>query len=105
MLTGLGRVNITAGGTPQALASQNATSKAQRVRIQAAVGNTAVVYVGLSHMVKATGVGVLGVIGIPAASGELPTFDVWASGVPVGIDLSQIYIDGTTGEGVYVTIV
>ena len=102
-LSGLGRVNITAGGTPQVLAADTPTARVQWVRIQAAASNAGLVYVGTSNMVKATGVGVLGVIGIPAASGAYPTFEVTAQGPPGGADLSKIYIDGTTNEGVYVT--
>jgi hypothetical protein len=106
MLSGLGLVTVVAGGTPQALASVGALAKVQRVRLQAHEDNAAAVYVGLSNMVAATGVGVLGVIGIPAAAGD-PTavFDIGASGVPVGVDLASLYIDGATGEGVYVTYV
>lgn len=103
-MSGLGRVNITSGGTIQALNAVNtAKARVQWLRIQAAVGNTGVVYVGMANMVKATGVGVLGVVGIPPATGALPAFEINQDAAPGGADLSQIYIDGTTNEGVYVT--
>lgn len=101
-LAGLGRVNITAGGTIQRLMPDTAAARVQWVRIQADEDNAAEVYVGTAAMVVATGVGVLGVIGIPTATGPVPTFEVGALGPPVGVDLSDLYIDGATNEGVYV---
>lgn len=103
-LSGLGRVNITAGGTPQALFANVPAARVQWIRIQADEDNAALLYIGLSNMDKSTGVGVLGVLVIPlkTAGGLIPVFEVGGSGVPVGVDLSKLYIDGATNEGVYV---
>lgn len=103
-LSGLGRVNMVAGGTPQALFADVPTSRVQWVRIQADEDNVALMYIGLPNMVKATGVGVLAVLVIPlkTAGGLIPVFEVGAAGMPVGVDLSKLYIDGATNEGVYV---
>lgn len=103
-MTGLGRVNITAGGTIQALAADTAGARWQRVRIQAALSNAGPVYIGGANMVKATGVGVWGILGIPT-TGNYPVFEFGGDAVPAGTDLSKIYIDGTTNEGVYVCMV
>ena len=61
-LTGLGRVNVTASGTPQALMANTPAARVQWVRIQADEDNTALMYIGRADMVKATGVGVLAVL-------------------------------------------
>ena len=104
-LAGLGRVNITAGGTPQALMANVPSARCQWVRIQADEDNAALLYIGLPTMVAATGVGVLGVLVIPlkTAGGLIPVFEVGARGVPGGVDLSKLYIDGATNEGCYVS--
>lgn len=103
MLTGLGRVVVAAAGTPVQLTTQQLGTRVQRVRIQAEHDNTGRIYVGLAGMVVATGVNVLGVVGIPAASGEIPAFDIGAAGLPTGVSLSDLWLDASvSGDGAYV---
>ena len=106
-LSGLGRVNIASGGTPQALMPDTPAARVQKVRIQAALANAGLVYIGNSAMVTATGVGVYAVLVVPVATagGLIPEVTFGSDVSPVGVDLSDLYIDGTTNNGVYVSFV
>jgi hypothetical protein len=101
-MVALGKINITAGGTPQQVTT-NPTYKG-KVVFQADPANTHVVYVGLKNMVVSTGVQVLGIVGIPPATGAPPSLTIEIPLAPGGISADQLWIDGTTSEDVYVSI-
>lgn len=111
MLKAYGMTTVAVPGTPVCVTTGQAspTSVHQHlchgVRIQAWPANTDLIYVGSSAaMVRATGVGVYGVIGIPGATGEIPYLDFGHSPQSNPIDLTQIWIDANVGgEGVIVT--
>lgn len=99
----LGLVTITAGGTPQALTGDPGR-RAAFVLFTPKPGNAAPVYIGVKGMVVASGVNVAGVIPKPAAAttGPFAGFLLPPLGTGGGYNLSAIYIDGTTSDGVYV---
>lgn len=90
-------LNLPPGTPPQRIATQ-------AFCLQAKPDNTGLIYIGLKNMVTSTGVGVLGVIGIPTATGAIPS---WGSAIPVvpaGLDLAMIYIDAAhADDGVIVS--
>lgn len=103
-MTTLGLVAITAGGTPQQLTDKSIGASV--VILTPKPGNAGVVYVGTKAMVTGTGVGVMGVIPKPASAttGPFAGFTFPALGNATGgYRLDQLYIDGTTADGVYVT--
>jgi hypothetical protein len=63
-----------------------------------------VVYVGLKDMSTTTGVGVLGVVGRPAATGAYPSLTIEVPLAQGGVSANQLWIDGTTNDDVYVAI-
>ena len=101
----LGLVTIAAGGTPQALSSRSIG--AVTVTLTPKPGNAAIVYYGTHGMVVASGVNVAGAIPKPANATTGPFTPATlppTTGVG-GYRLENIYIDGTTGDGVYVEYV
>jgi hypothetical protein len=99
----LGLVAIVSGGTPVQITDKSIG--AVTVTLQPKPGNAGVVYVGGKGMVIASGVNIAGVIPKPASATTGPFGDVTL--LPLGTGsggyrLDEIYIDGTTGDGVYV---
>ena len=79
---------------------------ATSVRLQAQPDNSGVVYVGLSGMEGSpSGPNLLGVIGKPASStaASFDFFEVRFADIPAGLNLWDIFVDGTTGDGVIVS--
>jgi hypothetical protein len=101
----LGKVTVTAAGTPQPVtATPTPISRVRFSAINDASPNTGKVWVGLSALVKATGVGVLDVLPIPAASHwRSPAVEFEFEEFYRG-DLADFYLDSAVnGEGVFVT--
>lgn len=105
MIFAVGKKVVTTAGTPVQLATQQQGQTYQRIRIQAEHDNTGRIYVGTAGMVVATGVNVLGVIAIPAATGvDIPYFD-FGNYQGLGVKLADIWIDATVnGDGVFVAV-
>lgn len=107
MLASLGIITIASGGTPTQITKNQTTPSqrlgAMRLRLQAHPNNAAPVYVGLAGMeASPIGPNLLGVIAKPAAAttGPFDTFEIGQEMIPAGLNLADIYIDGTTGDGV-----
>jgi len=67
--------------------------------------NTGKVYVGNKQMNKTTLAGVTAILAIPTVN-TIPSFSVSASPVPVGFDMTFVYIDADiAGEGAIVSCV
>lgn len=103
----LGLVSITTGGTPQALvpaATKTVGLRAGMVILTPKPANAGVVYVGKAGMVTGTGVNVGGAIPKPASAttGPFTPFILPPLTGQGGYNLNEIYIDGSTGDGVYV---
>lgn len=99
----LGLIAIAAGGTPVQITDKSIG--AVTVTFQAKPLNAGIVHVGFNGMVTSTGVGVIGVIPKPASgtTGPFAELTLPVLGMPSGgYRLNQFYIDGTTGDGVYV---
>ena len=100
MIGTLGRVRVTTAGTPVQLTTTR--TPVQGLYVTPEHDNTGVVYVGLAGMVAATGVNVIGVIGIPGTHGIVP-FNPQVSASPVIGDLSLLWIDASvSGDGIFV---
>jgi hypothetical protein len=99
----LGLIAIASGGTPVQI---TATSiGAITVTFQPKPGNAGVVYVGRKAMNTGTGANVLGVIPKPASATTGPFQELTLPPTGTGSGgyrLDELYIDGTTGDGVYV---
>jgi hypothetical protein len=101
-MNSLGLVAIASGGTPVQLTS---TSIGAAVAlISPKPGNGGVVYVGKKGMNTGTGAGVIGVIPKPASAttGPFAPLSLPPLTGQGGYRLDELYIDGTTGDGVYV---
>lgn len=109
-LSSYGLVNVDASGTP-VRATANASVPSARVavqsfQVQAAPGNAGLIYIGTAAMVISTGVGVLAVLPKPtsATTGPFPSASFSIVNAPAGINLNEIYIDGsTTNDKAYVS--
>ena len=109
MVGSLGIITLTAG-TPVRL-TVNQTTPANRlgaisVRIQAHPNNAGPVYVGLANMeASPLGPGLLGVIAKPvsATTGPYDSFEITINNIPAGLNLADLYVDGTTSDGVIVS--
>lgn len=107
MIKSLGLVVTLASGTP-VRATFNATDPtkrqpAQSIKFSARKGNTGLVFIGLKGMVKSTGVNVVGVVGIPPATGDWPELEFIIPVVPNGLDASDFYVDADqANDGVYI---
>lgn len=101
-MNALGLIPIASGGTPVQLTTKS--TGAAVAFIYPKPGNAGVVYVGKAGMVTGTGVGVLGVIPKPASatSGPFTPFALPPLTGMGGYRLDELWIDGTTGDGVYV---
>lgn len=100
-LTSLGKVAVATAGTITQVTT-DATILASYVRIELVPGNTGDIHVGLSTLVKATGVGVLAVL--TKAQADRWVFELYAPGGGNSIQLSQFYLDsGTNADGAYVS--
>jgi len=98
----LGKLTLTAGGTPQQFVATSTNCK--HVFIEALSANVGQIFIGNKNMVKATLAGTYRVLPAPVASGVtnlLPTWDLYSNyGGPW--DLSTLYFDGTTGDSILV---
>lgn len=98
----LGYVKVVSGGTPvqaTALAAGKLTS-VQKIVVQAHPSNAGVGYVGRKGLVTSSGVGVVGVVPKPVSSTTGP-FAELVLDAPTqlgGMQLSDLYIDGTTND-------
>src|SRR5262245_45161095 len=108
MIVSLGLVVTPTPGTP-VQATNNATDKskrqpAQSIKFSARKGNTGLVFIGLKGMVKSTGVNIVGIVGIPPATGDWPEVNVEMPVVPNGLDASVFYVDADqANDGVYIS--
>lgn len=108
MIVSLGLVTTAASGTPTR-ATVNATDPtkrqpAQSIKFSARKGNTGLVFIGLKGMVKASGVNVVGIVGIPPATGDWPELNIEMPVIPNGLDASVFYVDADqANDGVYVS--
>lgn len=102
----LGKLTLTAGGTPQQFVATSTNCK--HFFIEDVLGNLGDIFIGNKNMVKATLAGCFRVIPAPtAASGAtvlLPVWDVY-SNYAGPFDLSTFYFDGTTGDSILVSFV
>lgn len=108
MVKSLGYVTVTAPGTPvrATVNEQDPTLRvgAQAMLVQAKPDNTGVLYVGTAGMDKATGVGVIGFVGVPASE-SAPSFSVGLPTSATGLSASDYYLDGDdAGDVALVTI-
>ena len=109
MILSFGLVVTPVPGTP-VQATHNATDPSRRVAAQsikfsARKGNTGLVFIGLKGMVKSSGVNVLSVVGIPAATGDWPVLDFQMPVVPNGLNLTDLYVDADqANDGVYIAV-
>lgn len=110
----LGEIPVPVPGTPirltdsaQYLANAEGNVKfltCQAVYFQTWVLNTGMVYLGTLGMVRATGVKVMKVFGIPTTAGA-DGHAIANQTTAAGVDLSAIYIDADqAGEGPLVTL-
>lgn len=100
----LGYVNIAAGGTPQALSTVVSGKRCSMVILTPKPANAGIVYVGKAGMVTGTGVNVAAAIPKPAnaTTGPFQTLTLPPLSSSGGYNLNEIYIDGATGDGVFV---
>lgn len=110
-LKSLGKVTIASGGTPvRATANETdptARYAVQSFTVQAGAANAGIVYVGLgSSFSTSTGAGVIGLIPKPASAttGPFSSASYSILEAPAGIDMRDIYIDGTTNDVVYISV-
>lgn len=108
MIRSLGLVVTLASGTPvRATFNQADPAKrqpAQSIKFSARKGNTGLVFIGLKGMDKASGVNVVGVVGIPPATGDWPELNIEMPVIPNGLDASVFYVDADqANDGVYVS--
>lgn len=101
-MNALGLINIASGGTPVQITTQSLGAAV--VIISPKPANAGVVYIGTKGMVTSTGVGVLGTIPKPASTttGPFTPFLLPPLTGQGGYRLDQLYVDGTTNDGVYV---
>jgi len=101
-MNSLGLIPIAAGGTPVQLTTQSLGAAV--ALISPKPGNAGPVYVGRKGMNTSSGVGVLGVVPKPASAttGPFASFQLPPLTGQGGYRLDELYIDGTTGDGVYV---
>lgn len=108
-------IRVTTPGTPVRLTSAITTDPGgltntvdrftcHAVLIQAIDNNVGKVYVGLAGLVRATRVGVSGVLAIPTDN-SIPSYSISLTLAPAGVDLSDLYIDADqANDGVLVTV-
>ena len=108
MIASLGKIVVTASGTPvratSNLSDPTARIGAQSIRFTVVPANTGLIYIGLSNMNISTGVGVLDVLPVPASatSGPFASTDLAQVVIPAGLNPADIYIDTShSGDGVY----
>lgn len=99
----LGKLTLTAGGTPQQFIVS--TLNVRGFFIETVLGNVGQIFIGTKTLVKATLAGVYRVIPAPtAASGAtilLPSWD-YVGDIAGPFDLSTFYFDGTTNDAILV---
>jgi len=88
----LGKFTITAG-TPIQLTSTRTPAHAIKIQ-HAAHGNTGIIYLGTSNLSTSTLVGCVGLAGIHAASGVLPSVEGVIAIENNGLNVADFYIDG-----------
>jgi hypothetical protein len=98
----LGYVKVASGGSP-VQAAANAPGKltnVQKIVVQAHPSNAGVGYVGRKGMSTSTGVGVCAVIPKPVSTTTGPFAEVVLDAPTQlgGMQLSDLYIDGTTND-------
>ena len=109
MIRSLGLVITPTSGTP-VRATFNAADPtkrqpAQSLKFTARKGNTGLVFIGLKGMVKSTGVNVVGIVGIPPATGDWPELEFAMPVIPNGLEASDFYVDAdVNNDGVYVAL-
>lgn len=99
----LGKVTVTTAGTP--VRATSTSTPAQSIMIQAFPTNVGLAYVGLSGMNKATGAGVLAIIGKPSADEvSVPSVSASIPLAPAGLNVADLYIDADdNGAGVIIS--
>lgn len=112
MIRPVGKITVPVAGTirsvydlAQPLDPDTFKFKAfQAVLLQALPTNTGKVYIGNASMVKATYVGVSGVLVIPSSS-NIPSWGASHPLSPAGVDLTALYLDvDVSGEGVLLSV-
>lgn len=107
-LLSLGRVLVTAAGTPARVTANEADPSANYpvhgLLIQALTSNTGVVYVGAADMDTSTLAGVYAVLGIPGSTGAPPVFSATITQAANGINLDDLWLDvSVSGEGALIS--
>lgn len=112
-LLALGQITTVVAGTPVPISpglpaapvGQSANLNVHAIIFSAIPTNTAKVYIGLSNMVKGTGVGVLMVLPIPTVN-LIPTFSISLTMGPNAINAGDLFIDSdTSGQGCLVSAI
>jgi hypothetical protein len=108
MLKSLGFVTAAAAGTPERItkneSSPTAVIHANALYITPLSGNTGKIYIGLSTMVVATGVGVLAMIEAPANASTGPFARTVFESDTNGLALNELFIDvQTNGQGALIS--
>lgn len=114
MIRSIGVFRVTVPGTLKQIASTAADlvqdGAIHGILLQALPGNTGVVYIGGSAIVRASYTGLYGMLGVPAlnAGGQptsLPTFTAALTLAPNAIKLSDFYIDADqANDGVIASV-
>lgn len=108
-LKSLGKVTVTTGGTPvRATVNESvpaARVPAQSFLVEANPANTGKIYVGALGMSRTTLAGVHGVVGIPTATGTIPSYTASIPLAPAGFNMADFYIDAdVNGESALVSL-
>ena len=102
-VTTLGRVNVSAPGTPVAL-STDPNKRVSKIFAQVIPGLTGKGYVGKSNMVRATLVGVARILWPNTAGGFSDSFALQSTNGSNTLVLSEYFVDmDVAGEGLLVT--
>jgi hypothetical protein len=113
MVRSYGKVSVTTGGIPVRLTANledpTLPVPLQKVRIQPLPANNAVIYVfaggaNFSGDHRTDLEGCIGIIAAPvsATDGPFAPLEIGVEVVPLGLYLNDLWIDGTSGEGVVV---
>ncbi len=111
MLQPVGKVTVSAAGTPVAVRTilpatwpSDKPFLCHAFQVQALPTNTGKIWVGTIGLVKATFINVLNILPIPTTN-TLPSYSAALTLAPNGLDLCQLYIDAdTNGEGCIISV-
>ena len=100
-LRSFGHVTVVTGGTPVRVTTESI--RAHAVFVQQLVGNAGVAHVGIStNMDPSDGTDMIATLLIPTVN-ALPSYSTGVDLASAGVNLNEIWIDGTTGEAVLIS--